>query len=260
MPHWFLFYDKEPHLASENMARDEYLFNLCHKKKAGFLRIYFWQTPTFSMGVSQKIKSVINLDYIKKNNYSYIRRITGGKTVLHNNEVTYAVVSSEDIFYKDNDLYRSYLLISSFLINTLKKIGLDVYLSKGSSSKFSRSNNPCFSFPTTNEIEIGGKKIVGSAQKRDNKALLQHGSIPMFMDYEMYSKGTGSTVDLIRSNMTTLSEVSNTSKEDLIDSLIYCFQSFINNKLEDFEFEGSEIKEIAELEKKYNSNSWNFRF
>jgi lipoate-protein ligase A len=259
MGQWFLLLDRVPLPAARNMARDEFLFQRCHQKKAGFFRLYFWEIPTFSFGVSQKIHKAVNLDYIEKNGYGYVRRITGGKTVLHHEEITYAVASSEDIFHRDHDLYQSYKLISGVLVDAFRQIGVDAYLSGGmSSSSLSKSSNPCFSFPTPNEIEIQGKKIVGSAQKRDNQALLQHGSIPLKMDYRLYADGTHSRPAIIQRSMTTLSDVSDRSGEDLIQSLVSSFQSFIGEPFKEYIFSKDEQKEIAQIEKKYRSREWNF--
>ena len=260
MSKWFLLLEKEPLPAAINMARDEYLFNLCHERKMGFFRLYSWEPPTFSFGVSQKITRAVNLDFLTDNSssYSYVRRITGGKTVLHHDEITYAVVSSESIFYQDHDLYKSYMLISRVLVDAFKSIGVDAYLSKGSPSHLSRSSNPCFSFPTPNELEINGKKIVGSAQKRDNQALLQHGSIPISMDYDLYAEGSHAKALLLKQKMTTLSEVSDKTREDLCQSLVDSFQSFVSTGLEEFDFEETEKQKIAEIGKKYNSKDWNF--
>ncbi len=269
MPKWFLIPDKQPRSGAANMARDEYLFHLCHEKKMGFLRLYSWEKPTFSFGVSQRIARAVNVDYFAHNDNrcSYVRRITGGKTVLHDDEITYAVISSEDIFYKSNDLYKSYMLISRVLVDAFQAVGLDAYLSRGSSSSshlaLSKSSNPCFSFPTPNELEINGKKIAGSAQKRDSRALLQHGSIPISMNYELYAAGTRSTAETIKKGMTTLNEVSGSGsgkiKDALCRSLIDSLQSFVGTRLEEFEFEEKEIQKIARLEEKYNSKDWNFK-
>jgi lipoate-protein ligase A len=257
---WFLILEKEPMSAAENMARDEYLFNRCHEKKMGFFRLYGWKNPSFSFGVSQKITKAIDVDFINNNsNCSYVRRITGGKTVLHHHEITYAVISSEDIFYKDNDLHRSYMLISTVLMNAFNTLGLKAYLSAGSPSHLSKSNNPCFSFPTPNELEIQGKKIVGSAQKRNKHALLQHGSIPITMNYDLYAGGTRSKAELIKRSMTTLSEVSDKTKAHLTQALVESFQAFIRQPLEPFEFNREEKKTIAEIERKYNSKEWNHK-
>lgn len=240
------------------MARDEYLFHLCQQEKMGFFRLYAWERPSFSFGVSQKITKAVNVDFIESNGYSYVRRITGGKTVLHNDEVTYAVVSSEDIFYKDNDLYKSYMLISNVLVDAFRRLGADAYLSEGSSPALSKTNHPCFSFPTPNELEINGKKIVGSAQKRNNKALLQHGSIPLSMDYRLYADGANSRANIIQRSMTTLGDVSGKTRDDLCRALIDSFQDFIGCTLEEFEFDADQEQAIAEIEKKYRSRDWNY--
>ena len=261
MPVWYLLLDNLPLSAAENMARDEFLFTLCHHKKIGVFRLYSWQKPSFSFGVSQKISRAIDLDFITAahGDYSYVRRITGGKTVLHDDEITYSVISSEHIFYRDNDLYRSYMLISTVLVNAFHSLGLGAYLSKGSPSHLSKSNNPCFSFPTPNELEINGKKIVGSAQKRDNQALLQHGSIPVSMNYHLYAAGTRSDAALIENSMTTLGEISGISKDQLSQALIAAFQEFIRQPLEVFEFEPHHRQTLAELQEKYDSHDWNHR-
>lgn len=259
MARWFLLHEKKPLPAAENMARDEFLFNRCHEKKMSFFRIYTWEKPTFSFGVSQTITKAIDLDFINKNNCGYVRRMTGGKTVLHDDEITYAVISSEDVFYRDNDLYRSYMLISTVLLNAFHAMGLNAYLSNGSPSHLSKSNNPCFSFPTPNELGIHGKKIVGSAQKRDKHALLQHGSIPISMNYHLYAAGTRSRPDIIKRSMVTLSEVSDQTTDHLIQALINSFQDFIRISPEVFEFDQTDQKTIAEIEKKYNSHHWNYR-
>jgi lipoate-protein ligase A len=260
---WFLVHDKEPLPAAVNMARDEYLFQLCHEKKMGFFRLYSWDKPSFSFGVSQKFHKAVNIGFFNQHpdKYAYVRRVTGGKTVLHDDEITYAVISSEDIFHRDNDLYRSYMLISTVLVNAFNAIGIEAYLSQGAEKhrELAKSNNPCFSFPTPNELEIAGKKIAGSAQKRDNQALLQHGSIPLSMDYEAYAAGTRSRAAIIKRSMTTLSEVSGKTRDNLSDALIHSFQAFTRHSLEVFEFEPKDHQAIAAIEKKYRSSEWNFR-
>jgi len=263
MPGWFLLLDTIPLPAAVNMARDEFLFQLCHHKKMGIFRLYSWEQPSFSFGVSQKINKAIDIDFLQQNHCAFVRRITGGKTVLHADEITYSVISSHDTFYKEHDLYKSYLLISTVLVNAFQRIGVDAYLSPGPPPKLSRSlsrsSNPCFSFPTPNELEINGKKIVGSAQKRDKYALLQHGSIPISMDYNLYALGTRTHPDLIKNAMTTLSSVSDKNKIPLQEALVQSFQEFIGSNLEEFHFEDIHRQQLSDLEHKYRSQEWNFK-
>ena len=256
-PSWFLLLETEPRRAAENMARDEYLFRLCHESKRGFFRIYAWERPSFSTGVSQKAAKVLNLDFIKTNGCDYVRRISGGKTVLHDQEITYAVASSEDLFFKEHDLHQSYLLISRILVQALQSLGVEATLSKGSTSELSRSHNPCFSFPTPNEIEVNGKKIIGSAQKRDKQALLQHGSIPLSMNYDLYAGGANSSAPFIKKSMTTWSDISNRSRQELTVALVQSFRSFIGTDFYQMDFNQEDQRQLAALTEKYGSDAWN---
>jgi lipoate-protein ligase A len=254
---WFLLLETEPRPAAENMARDEYLFRLCHESKCGFFRIYSWARPSFSIGVSQKYEKAINLDFIKANGCAYVRRISAGKTVLHDREITYSVASSEDLFFKEHDLHQSYLLISRVLVQALQTLGVEATLSKGSPSELARSHNPCFSFPTPNEIEVKGKKIIGSAQKRDKQALLQHGSIPLTMNYDLYAAGANFSPDLIARSMTTWSDISERTPHELTVALVESFKSFIGTDFSLLEFNLEDQRQIASLTEKYSSDDWN---
>jgi lipoate-protein ligase A len=257
MAAWFLLFETEPRPAAENMARDEYLFRLCHESKCGFFRIYAWDRPSFSIGVSQKAEKALNLDFIKANGCPYVRRISAGKTVLHDHEITYSVVSSEDLFFKEHDLHQSYLLISRVLVQALRTLGVEATLSKGSPSELARSHNPCFSFPTPNEIEVNGKKIIGSAQKRDKQALLQHGSIPLTMNYGLYAAGANFSPDLIARSMTTWSDISGRAPGELTVALVESFKSFIGTDFSLLEFNREDQRQIASLTEKYSSDDWN---
>lgn len=258
MATWYLLDESAPFSAHENMARDEYLFSLCHREKCGFLRFYQWLVPTFSLGVSQPVAKAVDLEELKRSECSWVRRVTGGKTVLHHRELTYAVVSSEEIFFEDNDLLQSYKLISTALVNGFQKLGINAYLSKGSPSILSKSNNPCFSFPTPNELEVDGKKIVGSAQKRDNKALLQHGSIPLSMDYDLYARVARFHPRLLQRSMTTLSDLTDKGVEELKTCLISSFSELVGAEFVPFSWDQiDDPNSYHQLCEKYASDDWN---
>ncbi len=258
MAQWYLIDEPSSFPAAENMARDEYLFTLCHRRRCGFFRLYQWSAPTFSLGVSQPVDKAVDLVEISRSQCQWVRRVTGGKTVLHHRELTYAVVSSETLFFEENDLMQSYRLISTALVNGFQKLGINAYLSKGSPSILSRTNNPCFSFPTPNELEVDGKKVVGSAQKRDNKALLQHGSIPISMDYELYARVARFHPRLLQRSMTTLSEISTKGIDDLRTALISSFTELVGSEFIPFSWEKIEDPALLDdLREKYASDDWN---
>jgi lipoate-protein ligase A len=257
MPSWFLLNEPEPLSAAENMARDEHLFNLCHECKCGFLRLYAWEKPTFSIGVSQQARRALNLDFIRTNDCEYVRRVTGGKAVLHHREVTYAVASSEDLFFREHDLHQSYMLISRVLVQAIRSLKVDAVLSQGSAAELSRSSNPCFSFPTPHEIEVAGKKIVGSAQKRDKQALLQHGSIPLAMDYDLYAGGANFPAAALQKSMTTWGDISPRGTLDLKDALVRSFSDFVGADFAPLTLAPGDRERIAQLREKYAADEWN---
>ena len=257
MPAWFLLLEPEPLPAAENMARDETLFHLCHEKKCGFLRLYAWEKPTFSIGVSQKVERALDLEFIRRNGCEFVRRLTGGKAVLHNVEITYAVASSEDLFFKEHDLHQSYMLISRVLVQAIRSLGVDATLSKGSAVELSHSHNPCFSFPTPHEIEVQGRKLVGSAQKRDKEALLQHGSIPLAMDYDLYAGGANFAAEMLQKSMTTWGDISPCGPDELKDVLVRGFRDFVGADLVQIAFSPEDLARVAELREKYSSDAWN---
>jgi lipoate-protein ligase A len=149
------------------------------------------------------------------------------------------------------------LLISRVLVRALRSLGVEATLSQGSPAELSRSHNPCFSFPTPNEIEVNGKKIIGSAQKRDKQALLQHGSIPLTMNYDLYAKGANFNPDSIARSMTTWSDISRREPGELTAALVDSFRSFIGTDFQPFAFSPEDQRQIPALTEKYESDAWN---
>ncbi|MBD3414214.1 MAG: hypothetical protein GF421_07290 [Candidatus Aminicenantes bacterium] len=181
---WSLLVENEPQKGSYNMAVDDYLFESLAKKSQTVVRFYSWKKPTVSIGCSQDIKQVLNLEFCRKNSIDIVRRITGGKLVLHFKEVTYSICSS-DVQTFTSSLSKSYQLISKSLVRGLNDMGIPAYLAEGNQEAYSRSSLPCFSYPAQNEIKVKEKKIVGSAQKRTGGIFIQHGSIPLISDDQL---------------------------------------------------------------------------
>jgi lipoate-protein ligase A len=184
MKEWHLFIDRTPRKGSWNMAVDEFMFRALGEEPTTYLRFYLWDKPTVSIGYSQKTEKVVDVDFCRKRGIDIVRRITGGKLVLHHKEVTYAVCSSDaDIF--SQKLMGSYKLISEALNRGLQMMGITSHLAKDTPSEYARGILPCFSHPARDEIEMEGKKLIGSAQKRAGKKFIQHGSIPLEKDEEL---------------------------------------------------------------------------
>ncbi len=187
------------------MAVDEYLFRSLADTPDTSVRFYRWERPTASLGFGQTTARVVDLDFCRSHGVDVVRRPTGGKLVLHHREITYAVVSS-DVEAFTATLGGSYKLISRGLLLGLERLGLRAALATQTPRDYVKGIVPCFSQPAENEIEIDGRKIIGSAQKRVGNRFLQHGSIPLEGDEDLLGPVARWTDKAPRLRMTSLSE------------------------------------------------------
>lgn len=148
------------------------------------LRLYGWNKPTLSIGYAQKPETDVNLAFLKAENIPLVRRPTGGRAILHWDELTYAVViPSHSRFF--GSLPEMYATIAGPIRNALTRLGLP--LDDGGRTAGIRNNPCCFATRLGHEISVNGRKIVGSAQRRLKTAALQHGSIVLSIDAERYA-------------------------------------------------------------------------
>jgi len=168
--------------AATNMAIDEAIL-LAHA--AGdvppTLRFYGWQPQAVSLGFFQKAAMGIDIDECRSRGVDIVRRLTGGRAVLHAEELTYSIVVREDYPAMPSTITASYRYLSGGLLAGLKQLGLDARMNLPQSaygqSKKVASTAACFDAPSHYEITVDGRKLVGSAQLRRDGVILQHGSI-----------------------------------------------------------------------------------
>ncbi len=166
-----------------NMARDLALADLVRSDGQPRLRLYGWSRPTLSLGYGQN-PDAFSPDLLGEMGVDLVRRPTGGKAVLHQDEVTYAfIVPTEDL---PGDVRSTYLEIARPLLAALRSLGADVGLA-GDPGQPGRDEN-CFQQPSWYEIEAGGRKLLGSAQVRHLGVLLQHGALPLSLDYGLWAR------------------------------------------------------------------------
>ncbi len=260
MSNFYFIIEEIPNSAFTNMAIDEALFNYVQENKGvSILRFYRWERPTLSIGYHQKVRDVANIDFLKERGIDLVRRITGGKAVFHDDEVTYSFSSSNPLLTKGKSVLDSFYLVSSALIQGLKGLNISAYLSSRKYEGFYKTNLPCFSYPTGNEILVNGKKLIGSAQKRGNDSLLQHGSIPITIDINTLASATFSSPENINGKIITLKELLEEPDFFKISlALKEGFSKYFSCNFEPFDME--EIKDEAERIKKekYSNPSWNF--
>jgi lipoate-protein ligase A len=253
--------EKAPQAGAWNMAVDEFLFRTLPDSPKTVVRFYQWERPTASLGYGQDVAKVIDLDFCRANGVDIVRRITGGKLVLHHREVTYSVCSSDAETFTET-LAGSYKLISQGLMKGLERMGLRPVLADKAPPFYARGTMPCFSHPAQDEVELGGLKIIGSAQKRVATRFLQHGSIPLAADEGLLKSVSFRKADPAKIRMTSLSEALGRP----ID-FSWAVEHFVSGLAEHFEtpfvpleFSSEDLAQIDVLAReKYASESWTLR-
>ena len=257
---WTLVLNMNPLPGSWNMAVDDFLFHSLGDEPQTFLRFYRWKRPTASLGYSQNIQKVVDIEYCRKNGIDVVRRMTGGKLVLHHKEVTYSLCSSDcDVF--TSTLMDSYRLISEGLMRGFEKMGLNPCLADAPPDSYVKGHLPCFSYPARNEIEVMGKKIVGSAQKRSGAKFIQHGSIPLEEDEGLLETVSNLGKNESKVRMISLSQaLGRTVVFDwAVERLIVGVSEFFKVDLKPKIFNDKEKRLISEIQKeRYASRDWTF--
>jgi len=258
---WQLFLDRLPLKGSWNMAVDEFLLSRLTDRPSTSLRFYQWERSTASLGCSQDAARAVDADFCRRRGVDIVRRITGGKLVLHDREVTYALVSSDDSLFSMT-VTESYRRISKALSLGLRKMDLQPELAGAPPDDYKRGALPCFSHPGRDELQASGKKIVGSAQKRTGKKFLQHGSIPLEHDEAFLRSVTRLPDEVERMRMTSLSELLGrpVSFDWAVERLLEGFAEFFGATFERLSFTPEEREAIRRLQRqKYEDAGWTFR-
>jgi len=177
--------DSGPCGAFYNMALDEAIAAEVRKGPAPpTLRLYGWDRASVTLGCFQKT-SDIDMEYCKAQDIPVVRRPTGGRAILHGDELTYSFSAKTDRGPFSHGLLDSYKRISMAFLIALTKIGVRAGAKNEREKGRVLSRSPlCFQSSSFGEILVENKKLVGSAQKRWDNGLLQQGSIPYLSQKE----------------------------------------------------------------------------
>jgi len=180
MRQWRLLIDL-PQPGPTNMAVDEAILQAVSAGDAlPTLRLYAWNPMCLSLGYGQRIADA-NQERTGARGWDIVRRPTGGRAILHGDEITYSVSLPADDPLAQGDVVESYRRISEALMTALKHLGM-----LPESEKHAKGNHGlgpvCFEVPSHYEITVNGKKLIGSAQVRRKHGILQHGTLPLTGD------------------------------------------------------------------------------
>ncbi len=230
---WRLIIDP-PQNAAINMAVDEAIAIAFSEGKAPpTLRFYHWETPSFSIGTFQTLdQDWINA--LETQNIPIIRRITGGRGLLHDNELTYAIISSTQDPRFSKGIKGTFYTIAQGFLKGLHPFGLEgIDVSPSRLPPLKQKNPLCFDAVSMYEITAKGKKLLGSAQRRWKSHFLQHGSL-IYQHSSMILKiHHASGASLISKNQTALADLLPHLPPDdtLIQSLKQGFESALEIEL-----------------------------
>lgn len=180
MRQWRVIYDC-PTSGIRNMAVDEAILQaVAAGKQPPTLRLYAWSPPCLSLGYGQRVTD-IDFARLSEREWEAVRRPTGGRAILHTDELTYSLCLAADDPLAAGGILESYRHISAALLLALQRLGAPVAAAPKEKSG-GISGPVCFEVPSDYEITVGGKKLVGSAQLRRKHGVLQHGSLPLHGD------------------------------------------------------------------------------
>jgi len=173
------------------MALDEALLEaVACKQSPPTLRLYAWDPPCLSLGYAQS-KNEVNHQALTEYGWDLVRRPTGGRAILHTDEITYSITVPGDDLHVAGKVIETYQRFSRALLLTLKILGVPATAEKEYQIPVDLiPNGPvCFETPSHYEITVSGKKLIGSAQSRRYGGVLQHGSLPLYGDLTRITLG-----------------------------------------------------------------------
>jgi lipoate-protein ligase A len=259
-----------------NMAVDEAILQLHSEGKVPpTVRFYTWNPATLSIGYFQKAAKEINLELVQEKGIGFVRRATGGRAVLHDQELTYSVVVSESHPEMPSSVTEAYKVISLGLLHGFQNLGLDAEMvslaSEEEKEKYSSpGSSACFDSPSWYELVVEGKKVAGSAQTRQKGVILQHGSILLDMDVELLFSLLHFSSDRLKERMmesfrkkaVTINEVSNrpVSLQEAMEAFRDGFATGLKVELVKGELTPEERALAEELAaSRYSTDEWNLR-
>lgn len=272
---WY-FINSGPCSPSYNMALDEALLDFHSEGEIPpVIRFYEWNPATLSIGYFQRAAKDVDFEALRAQNLGFVRRPTGGRAVLHDSELTYSIIVSEQYPNMPATVTEAYRVLSEGILVGFQNLGLDAYFSipdteeKKADLKQPRSA-VCFDAPSWYELVVEGKKVAGSAQTRQKGVILQHGAILLDLDEEkllsVFKFSSPEVKEKMRKKLpekavaiNTLTE-RNITIEECVESFKTGFEKALDIELVPYELTEEQKQYVKNLEEtKYNTDEWNFR-
>jgi lipoate-protein ligase A len=259
-----------------NMAVDEAILTAVAEGGAQpTLRFFAWKPPCLSIGYSQAVGEV-DIIGCQQEGVDVVRRPTGGRAILHTDELTYSIVALQSEPRVAGGVVESYRRLSVGLVRGLRLLEVDVAQAgagHGTVALIGRDADvsaACFDAPSVYEVTAGGKKLVGSAQVRRRGVVLQHGSLPLQGDITRICGYLVASSEERREELRRELRARATSLElvlgrvvpfaQVVEGLVKGFSEALNLHLEPGELSQHERALVQQFRwEKYTAEAWNFR-
>jgi len=253
-----------------NMGLDESILeHVGRGESIPTLRLYAWEPACLSLGYAQPFADV-DVSRLEERGWEVVRRATGGRAILHTDELTYSVIAPSNEPSVEGSVLESYNRIAQALLRTVKSLEIPVEVKEGKPNETETINPICFEVPSTYEITVHGKKLIGSAQARRKEGVLQHGSLPLTGDITRICQALvfenesfrEEAAKLLFERATTVESAlgRETSWDTVAQAFVRAFETQLGIIFKSGELSESESTRTAELVKeKYGLSSWTKR-
>jgi len=211
--------------AAENMALDEAMLDYVLQNAeadgtAGWLRLYGWRRPAVSFGRYQRAERQVDLTEAAAAEVDLVRRPTGGKALIHHDEVTYCVVVPPSSPLASWSVAESHRRLAAGLVRALASLGVTAQVGRLDGSGDRGAAVPCFAEHLAESVLVDGRKVAGSAQLRRGGAVLQHGSLLLSIDHALHRRLFGAGADGFAASAVGLNELVRPPSRRLVEDAV----------------------------------------
>lgn len=270
---WHLLHTA-PLSPAENMAIDEAIAGwVARGDVKPTLRFYAWSPYAISVGRFQRAIRDLDRDALTLNGIPVVRRLTGGRAVLHADELTYSVILPETMPSLPTNVIESYRLLTEGVRRGYHTLGVpaefSVPLTEADREALRKPKSAvCFDAASYYELAVDGKKIAGSAQVRHQGAVLQHGSIPLSIDddvlfdcFNLEADEKAEAKARFGDKAVSLNEILGRSVtfDEVAAAFTDGFRDAFSLTFEPLMFNEEQQDEIRQLVAKYESDAWTWK-
>ena len=233
-----------------NMALDSVLWKRARENpEIAILRFYTWRPPGVSLGANQQPAHLVDESFCRAAGIPVVRRVTGGSAIFHDREITYSFTSVNDEHFAGP--MTAYEKICDALRGGLVKLGVCLDkrgFSLGREPSFTRQD--CFSLSSRHDLVINGRKLIGSAQRKDKTSFLQHGSLLLKINKDLWSRIFLNPP--VFEKVTSLSEFMHVPPEsEIVKALISGFEEFFGARFMVSTLTSGELEEARRAAPEY---------